>query len=195
MVVLLLMHNRFFQILLVVSLAAFSWLAMMAVHEFGHVLHAWLSGGTVERVVLHPLSISQTDVTPNPHPLFVAWGGAAWGCLIPLALLAAFRWLTRPYDYLTAWFAGFCLIANGAYLAAGSFWPDGDDAGVLLINGAAQWQLLTFGIPAVACGLYLWNGLSPHFGFGPARGKVDRRAAVGVALALVILVGLELLRG
>jgi hypothetical protein len=224
------MHDRFFQFLLLVSLAAFSWLAMQAVHELGHVLHAGLSGGAVERVVLHPLDISRTDVSPNPHPLFVAWGGAAWGCSIPLALWAAVRWLARPREkggqspfagtaqrraptrsvgrrtngdcplfshaYLVRWFAGFCLIANGAYLAGGSFMPGGgEDAGVLLANGAAQWQLLAFGVPAVAAGLYLWHGLGPHFGLGPVRRKVDRRAAIGVSLALTFLVVLEVLLG
>ena len=47
--------NRFFQILLISSTLAFSWLGMMAVHELGHVTHLALSGGTVEKVVLHPL--------------------------------------------------------------------------------------------------------------------------------------------
>ena len=38
------MPDRFFQILLVVSTIVFSWLGMMVVHEFGHVLHIWLTG-------------------------------------------------------------------------------------------------------------------------------------------------------
>src|SRR5262249_25255242 len=112
--------TRLFQVLLIVSTILFSWLAMMAVHECGHVLHAWLSGGTVQQVVLHPLDISRTDVWPNPYPLFVAWGGAIWGCVIPLLVLAGVRGLRWPYWYLAAFFAGFCLIANGAYLGAGS---------------------------------------------------------------------------
>ena len=56
---------------LIVATGALSWLAMMIVHEFGHVLHAWFSGANVVKVVLHPLAISRTDVAPNPHPLFV----------------------------------------------------------------------------------------------------------------------------
>ena len=60
-----------------------SWLGMMLVHEAGHVLHAWVSGGTVTKVVLGPLVISRTDVNPNPHPLFEIWGGPVWGCLVP----------------------------------------------------------------------------------------------------------------
>ena len=49
---------------------------MEAVHELGHVLAAWATGGLVTDVVLHPLTISRTDVRPNPRPLAVAWGGA-----------------------------------------------------------------------------------------------------------------------
>ncbi len=186
--------NRFFQILLIFSTLAFCWLAMMAVHEAGHVLHAWLTGGTVERVVLHPLAISRTDVLPYPPSLVVVWGGPIWGCLIPLAVLAIVRFAAKSHVYLAAFFAGFCLIANGAYLMIGAFLPPGfDDGGVILRNGGARWQLIAFGLFTIPAGLYLWNGLGPHFGLGAAKGNVDRRAAVGTAGVLAVLVILELI--
>jgi hypothetical protein len=72
-----------------------AWFAMQAVHECGHVLAAWLTGGTVQRVVLHPLSISRTDVSPNPHPLAVAWAGPIFGAAAPLALRRRWRCLRR----------------------------------------------------------------------------------------------------
>lgn len=184
--------NRLFQGVLIVSTVGFSWLAMMAVHELGHVLHAGLSGGTVISVVLHPLELSRTDVRPNPHPLWVAWGGAVWGCLIPLAVLAVVRFSAQSYAYLAAFFAGFCLIANGAYLAVGSLFADGDDAGVILHHGGARWQLLGFGAAAAAVGLYLLGGLGPKFGLGSAGGKVDRGAALGAAAAMLLVVIAEL---
>lgn len=84
------------------------------------------------------------------------------------------------------------LIANGAYLAVGSLLADGDDAGVVLRHGGCRWQLIAFGVPAVAAGLYLWNGLGPKFGLGPAQGKVDRRAALAAGLALLLVVLAEL---
>lgn len=164
----------------------------MAVHEFGHILHAMLSGGRVERVVLHPLQISRTDVSPNPHPQFVAWGGAIWGTVIPLGLLAVVRVVARTYTYLAAFFAGFCCLANGLYLAVGSFGGVGD-AGDLLHHGAARWELWLFGVPASILGLWLWNGLGPRFGFGPAGSRVDSRVVVGLGLALLVIVVLELL--
>ena len=187
--------DRTFQVLLVLSAIGFSWLAMQAVHEAGHLIHARLGGATVVRVVLHPLALSRTDLAANPHPLLVAWGGVVWGCLIPLALLALARAAAKPCTWLARFFAAFCLIANGAYLAGGSmFGPGGgDDAGVLLAHGAARWQLVAFGVPAVVAGLWLLDGLGPHFGLGPARGRVDRRAALAAAAALAVLIVVELI--
>jgi hypothetical protein len=88
----------------------------------------------------------------------------------------------RKHAWLAKWFTGFCLIANGAYLAGGAVLSSGsaDDAGVLLAHGAAPWQLLAFGLPAIAIGLCLWNGLGRHFGLGQAKGEVDRRVAIVV---------------
>ena len=66
---------------LVVAVFVVSWLGMMWVHELGHVVNAWLCGGHVERVVLHPLRFSRTDLLVNPHPLVVrgaGWCGAHW---------------------------------------------------------------------------------------------------------------------
>ena len=54
------------------------WLLMMLLHKTGHILHAWTSGGTVVKFVLHPLAISRTDVDPNPNPMWVVWGGMIW---------------------------------------------------------------------------------------------------------------------
>jgi hypothetical protein len=160
------MKRRMLSALLIVSTCLFSWLAMMAVHEFGHVLHAWLSGGRVERVVLHPLAISRTDVNPNPNPAFVAWGGFVWGSALPLALVWAVRQARLRDAYLFQFFAGFCLIANGAYLASA-------------------------GIIAAGCGLWLWNGLGPRFGLGHPPCDVDPRAALKTFAALVVFVVLE----
>ena len=178
------------KLLLAVSTVLFSWLAMMIVHEFGHVLHAWASGGRVARVVLHPLEISRTDVEPNPHPLFVAWGGPIWGCVLPAAAWLAWTWRRWAYEYLVRFFAGFCLIANGAYLGAGVFHPVGD-AEQLLRYGTPAWVLAVFGVAGVAAGLRMWHGLGRPFGFGRDSSPVDPPAAVMMAAATLLLAAVE----
>lgn len=184
-------QNRIGRFTLVALTLATSWLAMMAVHELGHVLHAWLSGGAVERVVLHPLAISRTDVSPNPHPQFVAWGGAIWGTAVSLGLWGGMHFAARKNAYLARFFAGFCCLANGLYLAAGSFNGVGD-AGDLLRHGAARWQLWLFGVPASILGLWLWHGLGRSFGLGPDGAPIDARVVIGLAVFLVMLVAVQL---
>jgi hypothetical protein len=177
---------------LIGSTVIFSWLAMQVVHEAGHMLHAWLTGGKVTRVVLHPLEISRTDVEPNPHPQFVAWGGPIWGSVWPLAVLGAVRAARWPHAWLAAFFAGFCLVANGAYLLGGAFYPAGD-AEVLLQHGAPRGALLGFGVVATAGGFYLWNGLGKHFGWGQDAHPVDRCVVWGISAATAVVVLVEFL--
>jgi hypothetical protein len=189
------MISRFHQALLIFSTIASSWLAMMGVHEFGHVMNAWLSGGTVSRVALHPLVFSRTDFVRNPQPLFTAWGGALWGIAIPILIWVICRRFFKRYAFLAAFFAGFCLIANGAYLAGGSFLTrvGGDDAGVILQNGGERWQLLLYGLPVVAAGLWFWNGLGANFGLRKEQGEVDRTAAWGMTGLLLSIIMVEIL--
>lgn len=182
--------SRLHQTLLICATLGTSWLGMMVVHEAGHVLMAWLSGGTVTKVVLGPLLISRTDVDPNPHPLWEIWGGPVGGCLIPLILWSLARWRRVSWTYLAAFFAGFCLIANGCYLGIGSFDRVGD-AGDLLKQGAPAWQLILFGIITIVPGLWLWHGLGPHFGWGTARGRVNEAHAVALSVLFVLLVLIE----
>ncbi|MFC1596653.1 hypothetical protein ACFL5Q_01770 [Planctomycetota bacterium] len=183
--------SRLSRLFLIGSTIAFSWLGMMVVHEAGHVVHLGLSGGTVEKVVLHPLAISRTDPGENPHPLFVAWGGVIWGCLIPLATLGLICRLARPYTYLARFFAGFCLTANGAYLL-GDALVRGGDARELIRHGTPPWVLMVCGLAALGAGLTLWNGLGPRFGVGRGAERVDPRVALAVTLALACLVVLEI---
>jgi hypothetical protein len=181
--------ERFYQVVLILATVVSSWLAMMVAHELGHVIHALISGGVVIKVVLCPWEFSRTDVSPNPAPLFVAWGGAIWGVLLPMLLWLAARLAVASFSYLTAFFAGFCCVANGAYIGVGSVGGAGD-AGDLLRHGAAHWHLLLYGVTAVALGLWIWNGLGPRFGLGVSEGRVDRRASVAMAIAVAaILIG------
>jgi hypothetical protein len=146
------------RVLLSLAVLYGSWMGMMLVHEAGHVLHALVSGGRVERVVMPLAGFSRTDVRPNPHPHFVAWGGAIWGCVVPLLLLSAWRVLRLRWRALVQFFAGFCLIANGAYLASGML-LDGGDAADLRRFGTPASVLIAFGALAVPAGLLLWHRL------------------------------------
>jgi hypothetical protein len=186
--------GRLYQFLLVGSALPLCWLGMMAIHESGHVVGAFLSGGTVSKVVLHPLTISRTDLSDNPHPLLVTWAGPALGVLIPLAAFGIAAAVKMPGAYLLRFFAGFCLIANGAYIGVGYFARIGD-AGDLIRHGSQAWQLWAFGAVCVPLGLMLWHRLGPYFGLGKTERKVSRGAALVCLGLLVLVVGLEFLLG
>ena len=88
--------------------------------------------------------------------------------------------------------AGFCLIANGAYIACGP--ADGAaDTGVMMQHGSARWAMVAFGIVTATVGVYLWHGQGESFGLGAAKGKVSRQAVIVSAALLVAIVGLELI--
>ncbi len=180
---------RLAQIVLILPMLTVTWLGLQIVHELGHVLGAWATGGQLQRVVLHPLAISRTDVSPNPQPLLERWAGPAVGILLPLVLLAIAWPLGRTTRNLFRFFAGACLIANGLYLGIGSIGRVGD-AGDLLRHGAPIWTLWLFGLVTVPAGLLLWNGIGGTFGFGDARGAVSLRATIIIIVIMVTLVAL-----
>src|SRR5262245_29583041 len=108
---------------------------MQAVHEAGHVLGARVTHGRVAHVVLHPLTISRTDLWDNPSPLVVVWAGPVFGVAAPAltwALAAAAR---LPGAFVLRFFTGICLIANGVYIGIGSFAGVGD-CGQMLRHGS-----------------------------------------------------------
>lgn len=180
---------RVHQFILIGSCLLGSWLGMQAVHEMGHVCGAWLTGRRVERVVLNPLTISRTDVTQNPSPLIVVWAGPIFGVAAPLLFWLVATKTRLPDIFVPRFFAGFCLVANGLYIAVGSFGRIGD-CGEMLRQGSATWQLWLFGTVTVPIGLWLWHGQGSHFGFGQANGRVSRAAVyktLAVCVALLVL--------
>lgn len=186
------MSDRAHQALLILSTLLASWLGMQIVHELGHALGAVFSGGRVAKIVLSPLSISRTDLSENPHPLFVAWAGPVIGASLPL-IIWGIAWVLRlPGTFVLRFFAGFCLLANGLYLAAGSFQSIGD-AGDLLCHGAPVWTLWLFGLLTTPAGLGLWNRQAHHFGVGSAKGYVSRGVTYASLIALLILLGICLI--
>jgi hypothetical protein len=181
--------TRLHQLVLILSTVLGSWLGMQAVHESGHVLGAWLTGGRVARVVLHPLTFSRTDLAHNPSPLAVVWAGPIIGVAIPVILWAGAAAVRLPGAFVLRFFAGFCLLGNGLYIGVGSFDRVGD-CGEMLRHGSSMWQLWLFGLLTAPLGLWLWHGQGPHFGLGPAKGVVSRcvtYASFLVCIGLIVL--------
>lgn len=184
--------QRVWFIVFCTSVLALCWFGMMAVHELGHVIGAACTGGTVTRVVLHPLTISRTEVSPNPHPGIVVWSGPFLGCALPLltASLVSRRLVFARNVALL--FAGFCLIANGAYIGIGSFDQVGD-CGEMLRTGSPIWILWVFGAAATVLGLCVWHRLGSLRSFFKRDAEVSPSLAIATCGALVLLLIAECL--
>lgn len=164
------------------------WLAMMTVHELGHIGAAIASGGTVTQVVLSPVAISRTDVSPNPWPAMVVWLGPIFGAIFPAAL-----WSMVPRSWtwtkgLLQFFAGFCLIANGAYLGLGSFEKVGDCQEILR-TGSPMWTMWLFGLITIPSGFWLWHRLGSPADLVKEESPIHSKAAWLTALALAMIAG------
>ena len=175
-------------VLLIVSTLVASWLGMQAVHEFGHCVGAWLTGGTVERVDLKPWSISQTVLSHNPRPLIVVWAGPMLGVALPVLIGLVFVIVKWSFAFVLRFFAGFCLVANGLYLGVGWFFEIGD-CGEMLRHGSSVWHLWLFGLVAVPMGFGLWHGQGRYFGIGKEAVPVRGSVAVGLCLVALALIG------
>jgi hypothetical protein len=167
-----------------------SWLLMQAVHEAGHVVAGWCIGDRVVQVVLHPLAISRTDLEPGHHPVWTTAAGPVFGSLAPLLVWIITARSGARCAFWLRFFAGFCLIANGAYVGVAVIAPVGD-AEVLLQHGVPGWLLGLYGLATVPAGLALWNGLGPEFGWGPRGKSISWRATLVLIAVLMAIVVLE----
>ncbi len=151
--------NRPARIVIAVVTLYASWMAMMAVHESGHVLAALIGGGRIRRVVLPFMDFSRTDVDPNPSPKLEVWGGPLWGSIVPLLVwLLVRKKFSKPINVTVGFFAGLCLVANGSYLGMGWTMSAGDAAELIKL-GTPIWLLIVFGLTTTILGFYVWHTL------------------------------------
>jgi hypothetical protein len=180
------------QLVFVVSMLSLSWLGMMIVHELGHIAGAMLTGGHVQRVVLHPAAISRTDVAPNPHPALVVWMGPVTGVLLPSIAFLSMARRRGTSVVMVGFFAGFCLIANGAYISLGAFDRVGD-CGEMLRTGTPLWVMLAFGAAAIPAGLVIWHRLGSLGEFWRQPERVSTRLLAWTVSVTVCVIVAELL--
>lgn len=136
------MACRVVKLLLLLLIA---WCVMTLTHELGHVTAGWAGGGQLVMAELRPWRLPYSLHQPDPHPLVTLWGGPILGVVLPTLMACAVR---RNWVWLIA---GFCLLANGTYLAVAWFSDDAQlDTQKLLHAGAAGWMI--WGYSAVCIG-------------------------------------------
>ncbi|MEN1678183.1 MAG: hypothetical protein AAGJ46_01210 [Planctomycetota bacterium] len=150
--------------------ALWMWLAMMLVHELGHVVGAEVTGGVVTHVNVYPGRLSSTLVRPNPMPGVVLWAGIVGGWLVPAALALGCRWLPATVRAVADCWAAFCLLAGGVYLAIGGT-ERLTDTGQLVAAGWRLPLLIAIGSLAALAG-YAWS----RHAWTRLLGEINRRS-------------------
>jgi hypothetical protein len=151
--------RRFFLVLMAII---GSWYAMEAVHELGHVIGA---RGEVIAVQIPIIGISSTTYASDMPPTSAIFAGPLFGAVVPCLLLLKPRtgtWFSRTLRF----FVGFCLVANGVYLAAGTG-LDAGDAADLLQHGVSIVTLIVVGVVLVLLGLGVWHRNGRWCGLAP----------------------------
>ena len=130
-----------------VVLLVIAWIVMTFTHEMGHVVGGWISGATLNDLDLAPWRLPYSLHNPDPHPLVTLWCGPVLGALVPLGMAALIR---QPWAFF---FADFCLLANGCYLALA--WISGErflDTQRLLEAGAHPISIAFYCIVTIGFG-------------------------------------------
>lgn len=170
-----------------VSTLVASWYGMMLVHELGHVVAAWGTGSRVAEVRVPFFGLSQTEIAEYRRAAVVVAMGPIIGVVVPLLVWLVARLSRAGVGPLARFFAGFCLVANGGYMASGMILPVGDAADLAAL-GVPGWAMGVPGLVAAGAGLAAWNGLGRAFGFGG--GEVRRSTVVAGVVWMLVVLGL-----
>ena len=186
------MHQGLRNTLLLFGAFAFGYNAAHAIHEVGHVLAMWASGGHVARVVLHPFSWSKVHYgSPLTCPLFVTWAGAAFAATCGLLLLLAVRRLPGAWTAPIV-ITGLCtLFVNGIYLLVDCLFQGGGDATILVRHGTPPAVVFMAGIALLGLGCVVGYRMLPRIGVTATQGFAARFAllegGIGTYLLLMIV--------
>ena len=153
---------RFLKTALLTTIGLFpAWYFMQATHEVGHLLAGWFSTKhKVTGFAIPLLGFSSTTMSVYPRPAWVVWAGFVTGVLIPLAVWILARLLRCQAEGALRYFAGFCLLANGAYLGLG--WVERvGDLDELMLHGTPTWVFIIMGLAMALAGRWLWTLNTP----------------------------------
>ncbi len=115
---------------------AFGFNASHAIHELGHDLATWATGGCVTGIRLHPFSWSKIFYEePLASLLLVEWAGVVFASACGLLLLALIRRWQGAWTVPLA-MTGLCtLVVNGLYLTIDCLSLAGGDATSIVSHG------------------------------------------------------------
>lgn len=123
-------------------------------HELGHAVAAWLSGGQVFGITLHPFSWSYSYAV-SLNPVFLTAGGVLFSSLAGVLIFVCLvRW-PKPYLLPLLLIGPITLINNGDYLLVDYLIKSGGDACSLAAMGIAPLIIIAGSIVSLVLGFVL----------------------------------------
>lgn len=127
-------------------------IAMMVIHELGHIIAVKAMGATLVEVTWFPLSYTHFEDAKSPA--FIVWSGPVFGVVVPAAL--ALGMIKSRWSHWFGAFTGFCFVANGVYLSFGILENVGD-VGALVSYGTSPWLIGIIGAAMLVVGFLIWH--------------------------------------
>ncbi|MGB8983563.1 MAG: M50 family metallopeptidase [Anaerolineales bacterium] len=147
-----------------------------AVHELGHAIVIWATGGTVARIVLHPFTWSYTYYSPSPgYPILTSWAGILFESLLALLLAAlVWRWRQRSWALLCLVIAIMALAKGGLYASIDALLQTGGDSTDLIWLGVPRALVIGVGAVLVGIGIFLAVAAFRSIDFGADSSLIGR---------------------
>ena len=77
---------------------SFGWILGTVLHELGHAVAMWVTGGIVDGITINPFSWSYAYYGSAPaYPNFTTWSGVLLGSLFGLIILLTIRKKSSPW--------------------------------------------------------------------------------------------------
>ena len=169
----------------------FGYNASTVLHELGHAIAYWITGGTVRRIIIHPFSWSYCiPGSVSEYPSFTTWGGVVFGTIMGLMLVAlVWRW-RGPYVILVIITGVVSCIHNGGYLIYDCLTASDGDATILISYGTSKLLIIVVGLFMMGIGLILAGMCLRLIGIRSSDGVKSRILVLGGGLLPYLVVTL-----
>lgn len=174
--------------LLILGSFAFAYNASTVLHELGHAIGHWIGGGTVGRLIIHPLSWSYCiPESMSEYSNLTTWGGVVFGSVMGLLLVTVvWRW-RGPYVVFAFMTGAVACLHNGFYLIFDFLTNSGGDATDLISGGTPSVLILAVGFLTLGIGSVLAGMCLRLIGIRLSDGVTSRMLVLGGGLAPYLL--------
>ena len=142
-------------------------LAQRAVHELGHAIGTWVTGGEVYRIILHPFLEGRCEHSTTSFPMITTLAGVGFSILVGSVAILLSRRYHHPMLAPLVMMGIAAFFSSGFYYIVGVIIPFGDPGYLTNALGASSILVLLFGISMVGLGIVAATpALGPVFGMG-----------------------------